>query len=130
MGHFPVYQVLLRGPTKIEYLFLEQSQDPMPPPEPSRDTLPAINTHFWDWIWWLTTKASIGRSDLVGEHMPQLHTQLMRPMGISAVPASIDSAIEVFVARRNALEEEFGVSVDRALENEVRHGIDRVLGER
>jgi hypothetical protein len=130
MGHFPVYQVLLRGPTKIEYLFLEQSQDPMPPPEPSRDTLPAINTHFWDWIWWLTTKASIGRSDLVAEHMPQLHTQLMRPMGISAVPASIDSAIEVFVARRNALEEEFGVSVDRALENEVRHGIDRVLGER
>jgi hypothetical protein len=130
MGHFPVYQVLLRGPTKIEYLFLEQSQDPMPPPEPSRDTLPAINTHFWDWIWWLTTKASIGRSDLVAEHMPQLHTQLIRPMGISAVPASIDSAIEVFVARRNALEEEFGVSVDRALENEVRHGIYRVLGER
>ena len=130
MGHFPVYQVLLRGPVKIEYLFLEQSQDPMPPREPSRDTLPAINTHFWDWIWWLTTKAAIGRSDLVAEHMPQLYAQLLRPMGINAVPASIDSAVEVFVAGRNALEEEFGVSVDRALENEVRHGIDRVLGER
>jgi hypothetical protein len=51
-------------------------------------------------------------------------------MGISAVPASIESAIDAFVARRNALEEEFGVSVDRALENEVRHGIDRVLRER
>jgi len=25
MGHFPVYQVLLRGPTKIEYLFLDRS---------------------------------------------------------------------------------------------------------
>jgi hypothetical protein len=130
MGHFPVYQVLLRGPTKIEYLFLEHSQDPMPPLEPSRDTLPAINTHFWDWIWWLTTKASIGRSDLVAEHLPQLHTRLLRPMGISAVPTSIESAIEAFVARRNALEEEFGVSVDRALESEVRHGIDRVLRER
>jgi hypothetical protein len=130
MGHFPVYQVLLRGPVKIEYLFLGQSQDPMPPREPRRDTLPAINTHFWDWIWWLTTKAAIGRRDLVAEHMPQLYAQLLRPMGINAVPASIDSAVEVFVAGRNALEEEFGISVDRALENEVRHGIDRVLGER
>ena len=129
MGHFPVYQVFLRGPTKIEYLFLEHSQNPMPPRQPGKDTLPAINTHFWDWIWWLTTKASIGRSDLVAEHMPQLHSQLLRPMGISAVPASITSAIEAFVARRNALEEELGVSVDRALENEVRQGIDRVLGE-
>jgi hypothetical protein len=29
-----------------------------------------------------------------------------------------------------ALEEEFGISVDRALETEVRSGIDRVLGRR
>ena len=26
MGHFPVYQVLLRGPTKVEYVFLDHSQ--------------------------------------------------------------------------------------------------------
>jgi hypothetical protein len=129
VGHFPVYQVLLRGPTKIEYLFLEQSQDAMPPRTPSKETLPAINNHFWDWIWWLTTKASIGRDDLVAEHMVQLHAHLLRPMGIGAVPEGIQSAIEVFVARRDALEEEFGVSVDRALENEVRRGVDRVLGQ-
>jgi hypothetical protein len=130
MGHFPVYQILLRGPTKIEYLFLDRSQDPLAPLEPSRDTLPAINTHFWDWIWWLSTKASIGRSDIVAEHLAQLYTQLLRPMGISAVPATIESAIEAFVARRNALEQEFGVSVDRALESEVRQGIARVLDKR
>ena len=130
MGHFPVYQVLLRGPTKIEYLFLDRSQDPMPPLTPSPDTLPAINTHFWDWIWWLTTKASIGRTDLVAEHMPRLYTQLLEPMGISAVPETIESAIEVFVARRDALEQELGVSVDSALENEVRQGIARVLDQR
>jgi hypothetical protein len=126
MGHFPVYQVFLRGPTKVEYLFLDRSQDPLPPLEPTRDTLPAINTHFWDWIWWLTTKASIGRSDLVAEHMPQL----LRPMGISAVPATIESAVEAFVARRDALEQQFGISVDRALEGEVRQGIARVLDPR
>ena len=127
MGHFPVYQVLLRGPTKIEYLFLDHSQDPAPPLEPGRDTLAAINNHFWDWIWWLATKASIGRSDLVAEHMPQLHAQLLRPMGIAAVPATIEAAIEAFLARRNALESELGISVDRALETEVRQAVDRVL---
>jgi hypothetical protein len=127
MGHFPVYQVLLRGPTKIEYLFLEHAQSPMPPLEPSADTLPAINTHFWDWIWWLATKASVGRSDLVAEHLPQLHAQLLQRLGISAVPTSIESAIDAFVARRDALEREFGVSIDRALETEVRQGVDRVL---
>jgi hypothetical protein len=90
MGHFPVYQVFLRGPTKIEYLFLEQSQDPMPPLEPSRDTLPALNTHFWDWIWWLTTKASIGRSDLVAEHMPRLHTSSCGPWTSAPNPQASD----------------------------------------
>ena len=69
MGHFPVYQGQLRGPTKIEYLFLGHAQDPAPPLQPSRDTLESINTHFWDWIWWLTTKASIGRSDLGADHL-------------------------------------------------------------
>lgn len=129
MGHFPVYQVFLRGPTKIEYLFLDRAQDPLPPLEPAADTLPAINTHFWDWIWWLTTKASIGRTDLVAEHMTQLYTHLLRPLGLSSVPTSIESAVEAFVARRDALEHEFGVTVDRALEREVRQGIARALGD-
>ena len=44
MGHFPVYQVLLRGPTKIEYLFLTRSQKPRPVLTPGPDTLAAINT--------------------------------------------------------------------------------------
>jgi hypothetical protein len=51
-------------------------------------------------------------------------------MGISAVPATIESAVEAFVARRDALEQQLGISVDRALEGEVRHGIARVLDPR
>ena len=128
MGHFRVYQVLLPGPTKIEYLFLDQPQEPAPPPEPSPESLASINTHFWDWIWWITTKAAIGRTDLVSLHLTQLHAHLLVPMGIESVPASIEAAIEAFMARRNVLEQQFGVSVDRALEREVRRGIDRVLG--
>lgn len=52
---------MLRGPTKVEYIFLEYRQDPLPPVNPSKDTLGAINTHFWDWIWWVATKEAAGR---------------------------------------------------------------------
>jgi hypothetical protein len=129
LGHFPVYQVLLPGPTKIEYLFLCQCQEPAPPLEPRADTLPAINIHFWDWIWWLTTKASIGRGDLVAEHLARLHAHLLRPMGIVATPTTIEEAIDAFTARRDELEEEFGVTVDRALEDEIRRAVENVLGD-
>jgi hypothetical protein len=126
MGHFPVYQVLLRGPTKVEYLFLEHSQDAMPPVNPSRETLSAINTHFWDWIWWLATKAAVGRHDLVAEHLSQLYGHLLRPMGVETVPESIEAAIHAFLARRDELERHHGLSVPRALEDEVRRGIRRI----
>ena len=120
MGHFPVYQVMLRGPTKLEYLFLEESQEAMPPLVPRPDTLAAINNHFWDWIWWLISKDAAGRGDLVAEHMPQLHAHLLRPLGVADVPDGIDAAIAAFVARRDALEREYGITVPRALEDEIR----------
>jgi predicted nucleotidyltransferase len=126
LGHFPVYQVLLRGPTKVEYLFLDVVQDARPPMRPSAETLVAINTHFWDWMWWLITKASAGRQDLVAEHLPQLYAHLLQPMGIAAAPASIDEAIAAFVARRDALEHAYGVYLPRALEHEVLKGKRRV----
>lgn len=126
VGHFPVYQVLLPGPVKVEYLFLDQSQPPKPAPGPAPATLAAINTHFWDWIWWIATKASIGRDDLVAEHLPQLFDYLLRPMGVADAPADIGAAIDEFVGRRDALEREYGVSVPRALEDEVRAGIRRL----
>jgi hypothetical protein len=81
LGHFPVYQVMLRGPTKVEYLFLDHAQEARPPLEPSADALRAIDAHFWDWIWWITTKAAVGRVDLVAEHLPQLHRHLLAPLG-------------------------------------------------
>jgi hypothetical protein len=119
LGHFPAYQVLTRGPTKIEYLFLNEVQDAMPPVRPGPETLGAINTHFWDWIWWLITKASAGRDDLVAAHMSQLYAHLLRPMGIAVPPDSIDAAIAAFVGRRDALEREYGISLPTALETEV-----------
>lgn len=126
LGHFPVFQVLLRGPTKVEYLFLDHSQQAMPPPEPGPATLDAINTHFWDWIWWIATKASIGRNDLVSEHLPLLFGRLLRPIGVTEPPADIEAAIDGFIGRRDELERDYGITVSRALEDEVRAGIRRL----
>jgi hypothetical protein len=127
MGHFPVYQVLLRGPTKVEYLFLDHSQEAAPPVTPGPATLLAINNHFWDWIWWIATKASIGRDDLVTEHLRQLHEHLLGPMGVDAVPENIEDAIDAFLTRRNGFEQVYDLPVPRALETEVREGIRRIL---
>jgi hypothetical protein len=126
LGHFPVYQLLLAGPTKVEYLFLDHSQHAMPALEPGPATLDAINTHFWDWIWWIATKAAIGRHELVAEHLAQLFDHLLAPVGVIGRPADIAAAIDAFVSRRDELEPGYGVSVSRALEEEVRAGIRRL----
>ena len=126
VGHFPVYQVLLRGPTKVEYLFLDHSQEAMPAPEPGQETLASIDTHFWDWIWWIATKASVGRDDLVTEHLPQLFEHLLRPMGVTEAPGDVDASITAFVGRRDHLEREYGFTVSRVLEDEVRGGVRRL----
>ena len=126
LGHFPVYQLLLHGPTKVEYLFLDHSQQAAPPRSPGPATLDAINTHFWDWIWWIATKASIGRTDLVDEHLPRLFSYLLRPIAVREPPADIQAAIDQFVSRRDELERDYDITVSRALEEEVRAGIRRL----
>jgi hypothetical protein len=126
LGHFPVYTVILRGPTIVEYLFLDHSQEPQPPVMPSRETLSAIDTHFWQWLWWLATKASIGRDDLLEQHWPVMYGHLLAPVGADTVPDAIEGAISAFVVRRRALEREYAVAVPRALEREVRRGIRRL----
>jgi hypothetical protein len=105
---------------------LDRSQEPMPAPEPGKKTLASIDTHFWDWIWWIATKASVGRDELVAEHLPRLFKHLLRPMGLTEAPGDIGAAITAFVGRRDQLEREHGVTVSRVLEDEVRGGVRRL----
>jgi hypothetical protein len=126
LGHFPVYMLLLRGPTVVEYLFLDHSQEARPPLKPSPEALPAIDAHFWHWIWWLATKASVGRNDLVRQHMPELYRHLLEPMGADTMPDSIEAAIGEFLVRRGGLERQYRLEVSRVLEGEVRRGIRRL----
>jgi hypothetical protein len=74
----------------------------------------------------IATKASIGRHDLVAEHLRQLFGHLLRPIGVTDAPADVEAAIEAFVSRRAELERDYGVTVSRALEEEVRAGIRRL----
>jgi hypothetical protein len=125
LGPFPVYQVLLPGPTKVEYLFRDHSQQVMPAVKPGPATLAAINTHFWDWIWWIATKASSWQH-LVTAHLGQLFGHLLRPLNVTEAGADLGAAIDVFVNRRDELERDYGTTVSRALEEEVRAGIRRL----
>jgi hypothetical protein len=100
----------------------------MPPVEPSKDNLATINAHFWDWISWLATKEAGGRHDLVLEHLPQLFGHLLQAMEAGRMPEGLHEAMQAFVARRDALELEYGTAVSRTLEREIRRGIHRIHG--
>jgi hypothetical protein len=126
LGPFPVYALMLRGPTVVEYLFLEHTQQARTPVEPSEESLTAIDAHFWAWMWWLATKAGIGRDDLLEPHWDRLYRHMLAPMGAMTAPDSIDTAIHSFLACRRKLERQYGVEVPRAMEREVRGGIERL----
>lgn len=126
LGHFPVYTLVLRGPTMVEYLFLGHSQEAQAPVKPGKETLRAIDVHFWQWLWWLATKASVGRDDLVEQHWPRLYHHLLEPMGVDTVPDSFEAAVRGFLVCRGKLERQYGLEVSRALEGEVRAGIRRL----
>jgi hypothetical protein len=124
LGHFPVYALMLRGPTVVEYLFLEHSQNARTPVKPNKESLPIINAHFWAWIWWLATKASMGRD--IAEHWPRLYRHMLGPIGAGSVPDSVETAIGSFLARRAELERDHRVELSRTLEAEVLSGIRRL----
>jgi hypothetical protein len=126
LGGFPVYALMLPGPTVVEYLFLEHSQQQRTPAQPSAQTLAAIDAHFWAWIWWLASKAHGGRADVLTQHWPEMYRHLLQPMGAKTRPNRIDAAISSFVDCRDQLEHEYGIRVPRALEHEVRRGIRRL----
>src|SRR6266545_2137602 len=82
------------------------------------------NDELWAWVWWLATKASVGRN--VEDHWPRLYRHMLEPMGATTVPNSIEAAVRTFLLRRSELEREYGVELSRPLETEVRSGIRRL----
>jgi hypothetical protein len=123
LGEHPTYMLMLRGPTKIDLIFFEETMIERPPWEASGATLAAIDAHFWDWILWLAAKRAGGHDDLVRQEFEKMHGYLLRPLGVEPAPTTIEQAVEEYVAASRSAERRLGVEVPRGLRDEVQPAI-------
>jgi hypothetical protein len=112
------YMLILAGPAKIDLLFA-RPHPVQPPWQVTASTLPRLDDHFWDWALWLGSKRLGGRHDLVAAELRTMHTHLLGPLGVPAVPGSLGSAITGYRAARDAWEERLGCRVPRDAETTV-----------
>jgi hypothetical protein len=115
---FDCYMLMLRGAVKVDFLFPDRPLQNDEPWGVSAETLPAIDTHFWDWILWIRQKQERD-PERVPELLAQMHRLMLGPMAVEAVPQTVDGALAAYVAARDALERRYDVRVDRRLEHEV-----------
>jgi hypothetical protein len=119
------FMVVVRGPYKVDFLFVDVPNPQQPPWQVRSETLSRIDAHFWDWVLWLGSKQLRGQSQLVESELGRMTRYLLVPMGARQPPISIDAAVNDYTRLRAICEAEFGVSVDRELENEVKRGLQR-----
>jgi len=119
------FMLILRGPTKVDLLFLDEEQAWAPPWAPTPDNLDAIDRHFWDWILWLEQKRRGGKEDVLAASLEHMHQLLLRPMAARVPPATVPDAVATYLDRRADLEATFGIEVPRELELEVRPALVR-----
>jgi hypothetical protein len=118
------YMLIFAGPAKFDICFFDEPRDWSPAWEVSPDTLEAIDRHFWDWILWTEQKRRGGKDETVSKSLADMHSLMLRPMGVTEQAASIPQALAAYLAARNRLEREHGITVPRALEREVRPVVD------
>ena len=111
--------LILRGPTKIDLIFAGEPHVHEEPWVPSRESLEALDGHFWDWMLWLRSKQASGRRDLVAAELRKLSAHLLEPLGVERVPSSIAEAVELYRPARDAAAGRFACVISRALEAEV-----------
>jgi hypothetical protein len=116
----PTYMLMLRGPLKLDLLFLGRVNEPRAPWVPSAETLAGIDDHFWDWVLWLASKEQAGGREQLGrEQRALMHEHLLGPLGVEHAPSSASEAVRSYLGAREAAERRFGVKVDTALGDEV-----------
>lgn len=113
------YMLMLPGPTKVDFLFLDELRTWAPAWSPSAETLEAIDRHFWDWILWLEQKRRGGKTAVLCEGLGNMYTLMLGPMGVESVPSSVEDALMSYLRARSALERRFSVAVPRRLQDEV-----------
>ena len=110
------WMLMLHGPTKIDLLFLDEPHELEPPWEATRENLPGIDQHFWDWALWLRSKEAAGKRELVATELDKLLDHLLGPLGATTRPDSVAEAVAVYRDARAAAERRFGFEVPRELE--------------
>jgi hypothetical protein len=113
------WMLMLRGPTKVDLIFVDEPHAAEPTWEPAADTLNAIDAHFWDWMLWLRGKRAKGETELVADELRKLFVHLLSPLGVSEIPSSISEAVSRYRDAREVTERRLGRHVQRALEHEV-----------
>ncbi len=114
---------ILRGPIKLDFIFAEPHESE-PPWLPNAGNLDAIDAHFWDWALWLRSKQASGKADTVRSELGKMFVHILHPMGVQSTSASINEAVESYLAALDRLEGTFGVSVPRELRREVARTLD------
>lgn len=119
LSEYWTYMLMLEGATKIDLLFLDEPHEFEPPWTPGPETLRPMDEHFWDWLVWLRSKHAAGKTELLAAELDKLWRHLLRPLGVSEPPASLDVALSSYLEARSEAERRFGVEVSRRLEREV-----------
>jgi predicted nucleotidyltransferase len=112
------WMVILPGPVKVDCIFREPHVDE-PAWRPDAGNLVAIDRHFWDWALWLNSKQVKLRSELVTAELRKMFDHILGPMGVGAIPESLDTAVADYLVARDAREREFAVAVPHDLERAV-----------
>ena len=115
--------LILRGPAKVDLIFPSERHEHEPPWEPAAENLEALDAHFWDWMLWLWSKDTSGKSDLVAGELRKLFDHLLGPLGVERPPSSIAEAISAYRGARDRAEQRLGNAVSRELETEVLRGL-------
>jgi predicted nucleotidyltransferase len=118
---------ILPGPVKVD-IIMDVPHELEPPYEVDASTLPHIESHFWDWTLWLTSKQAKGNYELLAGELEKVYGYILRPMGVERVPPDLIEAVDAYVVARDHHEARFGVSIDRRLASEVEPVVRRVAG--
>lgn len=121
---YACYMLLLAGPVKVDLIFPDEAREWSGPWRPARDTLEAIDRHFWDWILWLEQKRRGGRADVLETGLEHMYALMLSPLGVESTPGSVEEALAAYLAARERLESRFGITVPRRLEEEIRPVVD------
>jgi hypothetical protein len=95
--------------------------------EVSRELLPRIDAHFWDWILWIGSKQLRGDRDLVRRELDKMQHALLQPMGLARRVDSVVETVGAYLTARSKQERRLGVRLDRRLEHEVSAALTRAV---